>query len=121
MRELLDSLAWIVVIVYFVAATANIILRAWHSRLRRKVRRKREYLDIINKRPPKGVEWPTNEQLRILTKYVEECGSSDDKKVLSAMMKSREFFGGGKDDEIPKGVQREIDEALEIVRKANPK
>lgn len=107
-----------IVISYTLTYTARIVLWVIHSRLSKKLQQKRERLEILNKRQ-KGVQWPTNEQIRIYTKHVEESGDPDDKKLLSAMMKAKEFSGGDGTTKIPEGVQREIVEALEIIRKAN--
>lgn len=125
MGEFLNSLTssevflWAVVVGYAVVTTANMVLRALNARISRKIKQRQEDIEILNSRP-KGVTWPTNEQIKIMTKHAEESGNPDDKKVLSAMMKSREYFVGDGFAELPKGVRKEIDEALEILRKCNP-
>lgn len=114
-----EVLVWAVAIGYAVVTTANMVLRALNARISRKIKQTRKEIEILNRRP-EGVVWPTNEQIKIMTKHAEESGNPDDKKVLSAMMKSREYFVGDGFTELPKGVRREIDEALEILRKRNP-
>lgn len=109
-----------IVISYTLTYMARTVLWVIHGRLSKKLQRKKEEMKILQERRD-SAQWPTNEQIRIYTKHVEESGDPDDKKLLSTLMKAREFSGGDGTTKIPEGLQREIVEALEIIKKANSK